>query len=350
MKKIFFTCMCGIATFSYAQSPGQMRYYEYNFKNRNYSQLYFFDQTLNADLLKNKGISALEITSELKKKNAYVKSYTFNRLGNITTSKTSYATSEITYLKDSIPTKVDVVRRNQHRITAYEHNSNFDVLSENTYINKKQRTSRTFEYDDRKITKQTFLSGRKLRKSAVLEKKYDSEGKMIQSLFYKNGKLKNQWDYTCKPEGSDLLASKSNDLSNFCQYKEENADGSYKKFTRTIEKGKPYLFVAEYTKDSVFQRQDKFLNDTILINSVEVKGNTTWTSYFKPKNIFDFGYAITVNDDGQTILQEYYSGKSRKCTSKNHYTYDNQGLIQSDTYFRKEKLIRKNTYHYVFFE
>lgn len=346
--KLFFVAMC-ISTVATSQTAGQMRYYEYNFKNKNFSQLYFFDRTLNAEILSEKNVSGLEITSELKKKNSHVTAYTFNPEGNVLSSKTKYGKSNFTYIQDSVLTEIKVQSKNKDRKTLYEHDSNFEIISETVFVNDKLKSKRTFEFDHGEVVKQTYLSGRNLNKTAVLEKKYNQEGKMIQTVFYKNGKIKNQWDYSCKPEGSDLLASKSNDLSNYCQYKEESADGSYKKYTRTIEKGKPYLFIAEYDKDSTFIRQDKFMNDSILVNSTVVTGNSTMTSYYK-NNKFNYGYKTELNDDKLITKQEFYSGKTPKCTSANIYTYDANGLIVSDEYFRKEKSQRKNNYRYFFFE
>ncbi len=338
-----------ISTVACAQTPGQMRYYEYNLENKNLSQLYFFVQTLKAERISEKKIKALEITSKSPQRETYKTIYHFNPSGNIVYSKSKFSTTNFRYIQDTIPTEIVVKFKNKTRRTAFEYDSNYALTAETVYAKGKVNSKRTFELDNGKIVKQTFAEGRNLKKTTVLEKKYNEEGKLIQSTFFKNGKVKNQWDYSCKPEGSDLLASTSNDMGSYCQYAEESADGSYKKYTRTIEKGKPYLSISAFDKDSVFVSHHRYIRDSILVSSSVVQGNATMTSYYK-KGKFDYGYRTEQNEAKQTTRQEIYNGKRKKCTSSNVYMHGDNDLIVAHEYFSKGKLQRNSTYEYTYFE
>ncbi len=349
MKIIISTLILLVFGSVNAQTPGQMRYYEYNLENKNLSQLYFFVQTLEAETISEKKIKSLEITSKSPKNKTYTTTYHFNSSGNVVYSKSKYATTNFMYIQDSIPTEIVVKNKKWTRRTIFEHDSTYAVTAETVYTKGKVSSKRTFELEDGKIVKQTFKEGRNLKKVTVLEKKYNEEGKLIESTFFKNGKVKNKWDYSCKPEGSDLLASTSNDIGSYCQYAEESADGSYKKYTVTIEKGKPYLSVSAYDKDSVFISNHRYIQDSILVSSTIVQGNATMISYFK-KGKFDHGYRTELNDAKQKIRQEIYQGKRKKCTSSNGYIHGENGLIIAHEYFRKGKLQRNSTYEYAYFE
>lgn len=349
MKIKLILMALSISPIAMSQNYGQMNYFEYSLQRNNLNQIFFFDQTLNAKTISDNSVSEIEINSEYNKGKAYTIKYSFNKSGNVLNIVSKNSVMQFRYIQDSILKEKTSKWKKKESKTVYEYDPKLTLTSETVFKNGKVTSKRTVEIENGKLIKQTYASGINLKKFTVLEKEFTEEGKLSRTMFYKNGKLKNQWDYSCKPEGSDLIASKSNDLSNYCQYKEESVDGSYKSYTRTIEKGKSYLFVAAYDKDSTFIRQDKFENDSILINSTVVNGNETMMSYYK-KGKFKYGYNTTRNVNMQMTRQDIYSGKKKKLTSSNKYSFGKDDLIVLHEYFKNGKLVRKSSYNYISFE
>lgn len=186
------------------------------------------------------------------------------------------------------------------------------------------------------------------RKHYEIQYTYGEDGKMTRSVYLVNGKVKKEWIYECKPEG-EIVASKTEAVSSFCTYREESADGSFVKFTRSLQEGKPYLTKQTFSKDSILIQSQRFINETTLIWESKKEGNTETVTAYKDSGKLRYKQITVFNEKGNVISREYFEGKKQKYQSKSVFELNADGTTKSATSYRKGKLSSGTSYEYSFY-
>jgi len=148
---------------------------------------------------------------------------------------------------------------------------------------------------------------------------YYADGKKKMSEYYKNGKLKRRYLYTCDDEGEEVKDTVK--TSKICYITEYNADSSYVKiFRNTDSKGK--IRKQRYT----YNKNNKLLS----YESINAKGITTYK------------YSYEYDNNGNKINYAYY--KKSKLFLKQDFKYNaNNKLVETIMYNGKLKYLNKTT-------
>jgi hypothetical protein len=179
---------------------------------------------------------------------------------------------------------------------------------------------------------------------------FDNNNQLTKSERYVNGKLKNIWNYDCKPEG-EIIKKKKIEEKSVCKWNENSSNGSYIIYNRTTDKEKTYLHKSYFTKDSVFYKSEQFLNDTIKVYEYEKNDFYTISKTFNKKG--DLRYEnIQLYTESKLLKSNYYTNyKRRKSTiSERNYLYNNLNLISTSQYFFNKKMKYQTKFQYSFFE
>jgi hypothetical protein len=227
------------------------------------------------------------------------------------------------------------------------------VVQYSTY-NKKRELHRkdVIKYNDKQqIVRKDIYDGKHIDPKFTWLYKYNEEGKMIQTEYYKKGELKTKWVYTCDEEGTKVEA-KNVKLKTTCSIVEHNNDGSYVKVYRnTDSKGKVQKSRWTYTKDSVLISYERINHKGVIaskyIYEYDAKGQrTTYTYYKKGGEKIMFRNTFKYNDDKKLTEKVAYNGKG-KMLSKKQYKYDSSGnMIAFSVFNSKDEIKWKNEYTY----
>lgn len=306
---------------------------------------YYDEQAATLKVRQKLHISAIDYSYTSRKGKVKETHYTYNRLGRILHSSVKDRTSDYTYQDDSLLTSLLVARKGKLFKTDYTY-LNGQIASREIYKNGKLESRLEFAYNaDNKVTLNKMSTGKKRYEIKYV---YNEENKLIRTTYLINGKTKKEWVYECKPEGQ-ILASKTEALSSVCNYRAENADGSYTTFHRTLEKGKPYLLKQTFTKDSVQVLAQRFWNDSILFWEMKKENNVETVVSFKKSGKRNYKQVSICDDAGNLISREYFAGNRERGQSKTVFELNPDGTTKTRTFSWKGKLRGTTLYKYSFY-
>lgn len=379
MKKITFLCffICFFSELKSQIGPNSTYYltgssWDRDFESPRFEDIvYFYAPTKKR--AENK-VSQIKIIHVDKKKGNKEIIQHFNKAGKLISAKNPSFKYEYKaeYLNDTLLTYT--FRKTKNKI----------IESKMTYENGMLKTKEKFYQGKKKFSQvNTYSTSKKILKSDVIDRKgknrvmtyeYNTEGNLIKTTFSINGKVKNVWNYDCKPQGQQIKPQKEESLSSRCEYREESNDGSYIIFTRTITKETPYLNEQKFTKDSILFESNYYRNDSILIHNW--KKDDSWeisTNYRKGK--ITYQYHNKYNNERKVV--EYKWSNRNKCkyqykniydkngnlverisfdnprklnpSSKQKYEVDENGLVLRNLYFYKGKQKNETLFEYTKF-
>jgi hypothetical protein len=342
MRKIWLIIFL-FPLFAEAQKSMQ-HYYELNSLIHNYN---YFDEAVTTSKLRKKlQIKSIKTNAIYKKgKKNYSTELTYNKMGKNTSYITKYWSQEKQYENDTLESYV--VTTSKKNKTEVKSTYQDGYLSSRSIIkNGKIGSTYNLAYNANKKVTETKLT--KKKKTYEIKNSYNDESKLVKTVYLINAKIKKEWIYECKPEGQ-LVASKTEELSSYCTYKEEAADGSYTTFTRTLRDGKPYLNKQIFNKDSVLVTSKTFLNDTILVwEKTKIDNVETFINY-KKSGKFTYKQIITYDDDGNVLCREYINRKKGPSSSKRVFELNSNGTTKKETVYGKGKLQRTINYEYTYY-
>ena len=306
----------------------------------------FYDESiLTLKLRKQLKIKSITTTSSYKKsEKKYSTSLFYNKMGRNTSHTTKNWSCQKEYINDTLESYV--LTKSKKNIFELKSTYSIGYLStRDIFKNGKKTSSFGLTYNENKKIVQSKLT----RKKTIFEiqNNYNEFNKLIKTVYLINGKIKKQWIYECKPEGQ-IVASKTEELSSFCTYKEESADGSYATFTRTLRHGKPYLNKLVFSKDSILISSKTFLNDTILQWERTKIDNIETTINYKKSGKFTYKQILTYNQDGNVLCREFINKRRGPSLSKRVFELNANGTTNIETVYHRGKLQKTVNYEYSF--
>jgi antitoxin component YwqK of YwqJK toxin-antitoxin module len=292
---------------------------------------------------KRKELSVKEISYQRTDKKGRISTtnLSYNELGFLLNSKNDKYERRSTYVNDSLEKSRFTQRKRKTTEFKLSFNEKGRVLVDERFKNGKLISKTENSYLNSHL-----VNAKLLHKGKPYEMKYhyNDQDKLTKTEFFKRGKLKESWVYECKPEGEIVASNKTEIISSKCEYREESLDGSYAVFTRTIRDGKAFLEKITFNKDSVQTKQEYFVKDSILTYRLSYTNNTSLTENFR-KGKFISSRSTKRNDQGKTI-EEIYTRKG-KIKRSHIYEYDQKGNVTLHENYRKGKLTFLNikTYH-----
>ncbi len=276
---------------------------------------------------------------------------TYNKAGRIISIKSNNYQFLINYFNDTILISSKSIYKKDTTEYFYEYDTKGFLKNYKTIRNGKINSEVNITKNTAgKITNRLNRYGRKLKKSSEMKYYFDNNNHLTKSERYVNGKLKNIWNYDCKPEG-EIIKNKKIEEKSVCKWNENNSNGYYIVFHRTTDKEKSYLNKSYYTKDSIFYKSEQFLNDTIKVYEYEKNDFYTISKTFNKKG--DLRYEnIQLYTESKLLKSNYYTNyKRRKSTiSERNYLYNNLNLISTSQYFFNKKMKYQTKFQYSFFE
>lgn len=289
-------------------------------------------------------VKSIQSTYTRKNGKQSVSKTEYNAQGRITRLSSRRTEASYTYEHDTLQTGTVSSYRGKTftSASAYE---NGRLVSRENHNNGKLTAKIAASYNAQgNILRSQMKQG---RRNYEIQYTYGEDGKMTRNVYLVNGKVKKEWIYECKPEG-EVVASKTEAVSSFCTYREESADGSFVKFTRSLQEGKPYLTKQTFSKDSVLIQSQRFLNETTLIWESKNEGNTETVISYKDSGKLRYTQITVFNDKGSVISREYFEGKKKKHHSKSVFELNADGTTKSATSYRKGKQRSSTIYEYSF--
>lgn len=282
---------------------------------------FFETNTIFYSRIKNK-IKTEEITNTNRKGKSSNRSIKYNAFGRLTYSKSENVEINNTYLNDTLPIQTIWKGKNRTYETNKIYDEKYNLLSEIEKTNDKITSKCLYTYNsNNKITNRLHLFGKKLKYSSEMKYFYNQENKLNKTQFYRNGKLKTEWNYDCNSQGE---IKKDVDSKNVCKWTEELENGNYTTYTRTNFKNESYLTKNQFNKDSVLFKVENFINDSTLIYSEELNKDSKIVRRYSKKGKIK-GEKISIYLDEKLLFKSRFSLFlfSKKYTIDEFY-YDNQ--------------------------
>jgi hypothetical protein len=285
------------------------------------AESYFETNTIFNSRIKNK-IKTEEITTINIKGKSSIRIIQYNRLGRLFYSKSENIEMNNTYLNDSLPIQTIWKGKNRTYETNKIYEEKYNLLSEIQKKNDKITSKCLSTYNsNNNITNRFHLFGNKLKHSSEMKYFYNQENKINKTQFFRDGKLKTEWNYDCNTQGE---IKKDVDSKNICKWTEESENGNYTTYTRTNFENKSYLTKNQFTKDSMLFKVENFINDSTLIYSEIINKDSKIVRRYSEKGKMK-GEKINIYLDDMLQFKSRFSLYlfSKKYKSE-EYFYDNQ--------------------------
>ena len=286
--------------------------------------IYFYSNTTTAKLNNVEKVIQYRKTKKGVKKEVETK--TFNAEGRIIHRKNSFEEVTLNYVDTLLLETINVRKKTTEKIT-YSYDDQDRLIESKKYRNNKLVSAYRIDYfKQHKRSLVEYTVYKKKTEVYQLKTSYDSLlEKPISAIYISNGKLEKTWDYSCDEKGK-LAATSNEALVSQCNFQQENNDGSYSTFSRTIRDGKNYLTQIDYSKDSLFLGYYQFYNDSILIAKTSKLGNRTEYETFSEKGKFKSKTIFLKDDQGNDLSTISYT-KRNKVISSVYAQYDSHNLI-----------------------
>jgi len=284
--------------------------------------------------------------------------YSYNVHGRLTQIKSFDKNNELrqlttlSYTRDSLLSEyISVDKKKKETKFSYQYDENGRFLSNQKIKDGKIKSELIKTYNEQgEVTSRLHKYGRKLKHSSENKSYYNTNNDLVKTENYLNGKLKNVYNYDCKPEG-EKEADKKVNSSDICKWTEESRDGSYKVYYRTTNKKRMYLNINKFSKDSVLIESNRFLNDSILVHhSFHFKKTSSYSTYNK-KGKLNYFHSMTSDNNGNLILSTRinYWNSRRAYTNMQENKYDEKGLISETILLRGKNKPTSINYYYTFY-
>ena len=249
-----------------------------------------------------------------------------------------------TYL-DTLLTEVITTTKRSVTKRTYEYDEEDRMIASKYYKDDKLVSAFRFEYFDRirrSLVEHTVYA-RKTTVSALKTSYDELLKKPTSAVFTVNGKVKKTWNYDCKEKG-ELVKSPTEVVSSQCKFQQDNNDGSYSVFIRSIEQGKTYLTQTDFSKDSIFISQYKYFNDTILVEETIKDGKNFSYKYYSEKGKFQRKYEALYDEFGNQLAFMNYNHRN-KLVYFTKATYNTQHLVTQVELGKKWKHTFEYNFH-----
>lgn len=277
-------------------------------------------------------------------KSEAIETKTFDDQGRVIQRKSKYAITTHSYT-DTLLVETITTKRKKEMKNTYQYDEHDRMIGSERFKNGKLVSKYRFEYFDgfkRSLVEQTVFK----RKATVytLKTEYDVLLKKPTSVVYLvDGKLEKTWNYDCKEEG-ELVKKSTEEISSQCSFEQQNNDGSYSKFVRSIENGKTYLLQSDYGADSSFLAFRKFYNDTVLIEKQLNTEDMITVERYSEKGKLMVKYDYQMDEKGNRVAYHAYSRRN-KLVYFEQLTYNEQNLITESKLGEKWKHTFEYTFH-----
>jgi hypothetical protein len=279
------------------------------------------------------------------------------------------------------------------------------LVSMKSFYKGKCKSSSFAVYKDSLITSQYAYGKDSTKLNYQLNYYYYPNGDKKRTEYFKKGKLKKTWSYTCDEEGEEVKAKKDKtEDTKVCQLKQYNADstyvlinrlmneeGKFSKVRKTFNKhDKLILYESFNLKNELFQKYEyeynkankrtkriryhygkyvhqvyqlsetTYLNDTLKIEQKETafhkkSGAVKWAHEYtfnsagKTTKSIMYGKNKTIerirkhvyNEDNQKISTEIF-GENGEFKSKIEYTYNKNGILEETNTYDKDLVLVKS--------
>jgi len=345
-------------------------------RNEDSQFYYFFPQSemYDSEFIKSRSIRTFSQTSKNKKGELVLQKIDFDEKGVITSISHVKDTMVMFYNSDSMLEKV-IVKGKEPREVSYTYVNGLEV-SKRTVKNDELVSILITQYDDQaRVLFTSLQNGKKLKDNYLLNYSYN-RGKLQAQTFFKNGKLSNQWDYTCSDEGKEKKKEKT---IQFCEYIEESNDASYIIYKRRLYENKKSQHISLskyfYTKDSVLYKFQRLGRDNKIYKEIvyqahstnekefDHKGRLTKSRIHKKANEIYSVVEKRFNSKGTVIytkttirendnkLKTSITNRGKRQNRPYTYTtrYDENGLVTQSANKNKEKITQFLTYEYLYY-
>ena len=284
--------------------------------------------------------------------------YSYNVQGRLTQIKSFDKNNELrhlttlSYTRDSLLSEyIGIDKKKKETKFIYQYDENGRFLSNQKIKGGKIKSELIKTYNSEgKVTSRLHKYGRNLKHSSENKSFYNTNNDLVKTEYCLNGKLKNVYNYDCKPEG-EKETDKKVKSSDICEWTEESRDGSYEVYSRTTNKKRMYLNISKYNKDSVFIESSQFLNDSILVHhSFNFEKTSSYSSYNK-KGKLNYFHSMTSDNNGNLILSTRINhwNSRRAYTNMQENKYDEKGLISETILLRGKNKPTSINYYYTFY-
>jgi len=319
----------------YYQGDYQMSIYRErsNFKTLPQRDLYKKDF-----IVKNKIRSVTE--RHLGKEEIVIRKTSFNERSLVQQIITQYDTINYSYLNDTLLKSINI-KGKKKKVVNYSYLHGKQIAKEIITDGELTSLFLTQYNGEDKISFTSLQNGKKLKDNYLLKYYYEN-GELRSQKFYKKGKYFRTWDYSCSPEGKEV---KNESTFQFCEYSEENKDGSYIEYERRQYGSAVYLHKRYYSKDSILYKYEDVNED----------GKIYRRSTYEKDSVVELTFDKKNRVSNSTVWQLGETGKAKRVTVKR---YNRSKLKQTRSTFyneqhQKEKIINQfsrkkyiNTYQY----
>lgn len=292
------------------------------------------------------GISSTTVTIQYPKGSDLIRTSVYNADGLLTSYRVNSYVSEYVY-KDTL--LVEAIYTSKRHISKTVHTYSGDKRIMTQYFTDGKLTQEmTFIYNGDHCIKSTSVDYTGRKHIYVLNHTLDElTGKITMATYFVDGKLRKKWDYSCNEKGV-AANPKVDAVSSYCTYNQENNDGSYSTYVRSIKNGDVYLTQTDFSADSTKIRSMEYLNDTILVRKSDYQGNKIATSHYNKKGKLEYTWE-NENNDQQHVVAQKLTDKNGKVIYLQEYTYLESGLVASVVYTNSKSRKTTSSYNYTFF-
>lgn len=244
------------------------------------------------------------------------------------------------FYNDTILTKVVRKSKKEEIITEYAYDDQNRMTGISTLKNKILVSKYNFEYSsgNNLSLAEHIILGKKPKSYRLVHTFDDSKTNKIKSAYFINNQLEKTWVFNCDDKGRLQNQKTHVEEDQVCKYVEERNDGSFIKFQRILENGKPYLEETLFSKDSVMLSHSRYLNDTTLIMKSTYSHNKNTYMNFSKKGKLKYTSETLFDDAHNQIESSYFKKNNRKKTIWNA-NYSDKNLIQELTYSSGRKQV-----------
>lgn len=291
-----------------------------------------------------KEVSAIIKTVQVKNKDkTYSTRYELN--GVQRTTRIEYNDGKevvFDYLDDTLVTSVTRSQRKKQFNTNYIYNSNGELLLRESFLGDQLKSRTTMQYNNNGDVLFSSLETPSKNRNYTMKYEYNDD-KLVHQRYMKNDKVLKEWDYSCKPEGEEI---KQENLSNVCIYTEESSDGSFIVYNRKMNNNETILTKNYFNADSSWIKAETFgENDKLLSFNIK-NGNEYHYTKYTEKGGIEYENITTYNDQKQIIKTQYIRKGNPKKSTTLEATYNEKGMLISETSIYNNKTQRLTSYKY----
>ena len=319
----------------------ELRYYD-DWGLNSIQQIYYYSKK---DQIKGSLVESVKYIS-VKRNGKERLSYTkwYNESGKVVKTANKRDTVYIDY-QDSL---VIATRRHteKHRYrTKYAYDEQQRIISREEF--KDDQLTQSTHYGYYMGKQKTFIERKTFGKNAHtyrLENSYDTLlHRVSKTVFLVDGKLKQQWNYECNEKGK-IVDTKIETTNSQCLFEQENLDGSYSIFTRSIINGKVKLTESLYSADSVYLGYRSYEKDSVLTQSYLINGNLEESKIYSRKGKVLFHQERVFDTFGNQLAHYEFDKKgNRRIIST--CVYNAKNLLTEVTFTKNFKQRFEYTFH-----